>query len=63
MTGKEQSLADDKMRAEIAKLIAESLKLSTETRWHGFIATIAPMALFFGSLSALFGVLVVKFGA
>ncbi|MCR9124349.1 MAG: hypothetical protein NXH91_18980 [Phyllobacteriaceae bacterium] len=31
MTAQEQALADDKMRAEIAKLIAETAKLSAET--------------------------------
>lgn len=34
MTQQEQSLADDKMRAEIAKLIAETRKISAETFWY-----------------------------
>ncbi len=32
MTTAEQSLADDKMRAEIAKLIAETSKINAEGR-------------------------------
>lgn len=31
MTNAEQALADDRMRAEIAKLIAETAKLNAET--------------------------------
>ena len=44
MTHEEQALADDKMRAEIAKLIDESSKLRAETtkilnenRWYPFV--------------------------
>jgi hypothetical protein len=48
MTTAEMTIADDKMRAEIAKLIAEtskinieSMKLQTENRWYPFVATAA----------------------
>ena len=39
MTAAEQSLADDRMRAEIAKLVAETAKINAEARWYPFIAT------------------------
>ena len=49
MTKQEQALADDKMRAEIAKLIAETSKLQTENRWYllvvGSGATLAIVAI------------------
>lgn len=49
MTNAEQSLADDKMRAEIAKLIAETAKINTENRWYlmviGSGATLAIVAV------------------
>ena len=34
MTDEDQMLADDKMRAEIAKLIAETAKINAEARWY-----------------------------
>ncbi|MEM1430618.1 MAG: hypothetical protein AAGG09_14275 [Pseudomonadota bacterium] len=37
MTQAEQALADDKMRAEIAKLIAETAKINKETRWYELV--------------------------
>ena len=44
MTSAEQNIADDKMRAEIAKLIAESAKINAETgkinaesRWYPLV--------------------------
>ena len=49
MTRHEQALADDKMRAEIAKLIAETAKINTENQWYVAIvastATLAVVAL------------------
>lgn len=49
MTHTEQSLADDKMRAEIAKLIAETGKISKERDWYVAIvvsaATLAIVAI------------------
>lgn len=39
MTTHEQKLVDDKMRAEIAKLIAETAKINNENRWY--IAVVA----------------------
>lgn len=38
MTDQEQALADQKMRAEIAKLIAETSKINTENRYSLLIA-------------------------
>ncbi|MGB0967618.1 MAG: hypothetical protein ACPGUX_05500 [Halocynthiibacter sp.] len=37
MTTQEQSLSDDKMRAEIAKLLAETSKINSENRWYPFV--------------------------
>ncbi|MEM9098082.1 MAG: hypothetical protein AAGC79_06100 [Pseudomonadota bacterium] len=34
MSPEQQSLADDKMRAEIGKLMAETAKINTENRWY-----------------------------
>lgn len=34
MTQAEQTLADDKMRAEIGKISAETIKLNKEIRWY-----------------------------
>ena len=49
MTSEEQTIADDKMRAEIAKLIAETAKINTENRWYLLIvgsgATLAIVAI------------------
>ncbi len=45
MTQEEQSLADDKMRAEIAKLVAETAKINTENRWYLLVVGAAAMAV------------------
>ena len=49
MTSQEQTLLDDKMRAEIAKLIAETAKLNAENRWYPLVvgsgATLAIVAI------------------
>lgn len=48
MTSHEQHLADDRMRAEIAKLIAETAKINREFQWYPFMvmsATIAATAM------------------
>jgi hypothetical protein len=49
MTQQEQSIADDKMRAEIAKLIAETGKIRKESDWYllvvGSGATLAIVAI------------------
>lgn len=46
MTHQEQSLADDKMRAEIAKLIAETGKISKERDWYvAIVAATATLAI------------------
>ena len=37
MTSAEQNIADDKMRAEIAKLIAETAKINAEARWYPMV--------------------------
>ena len=39
MTDQNTELTDDKVRAEIAKLIAETAKINTENRWY--IAVVA----------------------
>jgi len=48
MTQQEQSIADDKMRAEIAKLIVETRKIKKEADWYllvvGSGATLAIVA-------------------
>ncbi len=41
MTAAEQTIADDKVRAEIAKLVAETGKINAEARWYPFVATAA----------------------
>lgn len=49
MTEKEQTLADAKMRAEIANLIAETSKINSENRYYllviGSGATLAIVAI------------------
>ena len=49
MTATEQSLADDKMRAEIAKLITETSKINSRGDWYalaiGSGATLAIVAI------------------
>ena len=37
MTQQEQLAEDNKMRAEIAKLIAETAKINAEARWYPFV--------------------------
>ena len=37
MTDAELRLADEKMRAEISKLIAETAKINSENRWYPFV--------------------------
>lgn len=37
MTNAEQSIADDKTRAEIANLVAETSKIDSENRWYPFV--------------------------
>lgn len=46
MTAAEQDIADDKMRAEIAKLIAETAKINAEARWY-------PLAVATGLVTAI----------
>ncbi len=49
MTHAEQALADDKVRAEIAKLIAETSKINSENRFYPFVVgsgvTLAAVAI------------------
>lgn len=53
MSNTKNTLQDDKIRAEIAKLMAETAKLNKETFWHpimiaaGFIAAIATLVKLF----------------
>lgn len=44
MTAQEQQLADDKMRAEIAKLIAETAKINRENLYYPVIVTASATA-------------------
>lgn len=44
MTHQEQALADDKMRAEIAKLLAETKQISVNTFLAPFLAAAGLMA-------------------
>lgn len=44
MTEKEQRLVDDRMRAEIAKLIAETAKINAEARWYPYIVVATVLA-------------------
>lgn len=44
MTAQEQALADDKMRAEIAKLLAETRQISVNTFLAPFLAAAGLMA-------------------
>ena len=37
MTEAEVRLQDEKMRAEIGKLLAETAKISNENRWYPFV--------------------------
>lgn len=37
MTEAEVKLSDEKMRAEISKLIAETSKINSENRWYVFV--------------------------
>ena len=49
VTQQEQALADDKVRAEIAKLVAETSKINAENRFYplivGATATLAAVAV------------------
>lgn len=46
MTQQEQTLADDKVRAEIAKLVAETSKINTENQWYvAIVASTATLAI------------------
>lgn len=46
MTEQEQSLVDDKMRAEIAKLLAETAKINKENQWYvAIVASGATLAI------------------
>lgn len=46
MTDEEQRLADDKMRAEINKLAAETAKINTENQWYvAIVASTATLAI------------------
>lgn len=38
MANTEQTITDDKARAEIAKLVAETSKINSESRWYPFVA-------------------------
>lgn len=58
MTQAEQSLADDKMRAEIANLIAESAKLNAETAKIARERWFYPFTVMIGALIA--GVAIAK---
>ena len=44
MTTAEQNIADDKMRAEIAKLIAETSKINAEARWYPLAIGTGPVS-------------------
>ena len=48
MTSAEQSLADDKMRAEIAQLIAQTAKLNAETAKISRERFLVPFTVFGG---------------
>ena len=46
MTEQEQRLSDDKMRAEIARLIAETGKINKEKDWYvAIVASTATLAI------------------
>jgi hypothetical protein len=49
MTQQEQTISDDKVRAEIAKLVAETSKINGENRWYPAVvasgATLAIVAI------------------
>jgi hypothetical protein len=55
MTTAEQALADDAMRAEIAKLLAETSKINAEARRYPFIATAAVFGAAFAILKWVLG--------
>ncbi|MDO5648347.1 hypothetical protein [Paracoccus sp. (in: a-proteobacteria)] len=63
MTTQEQSLADDKMRAEIAKLIAETAKISKETVWHPLAVGARAATALIGAGAGLAAVLIKIFAA
>lgn len=55
MTTAEQTISDDKMRAEIAKLIAESSKINAETSKINAEARWYPLAVATGLVGAVAG--------
>lgn len=44
MEKSDQTISDDKIRAEIAKLVAETMKINTENRWYPAVVGAAGMA-------------------
>ncbi len=46
MTDNDENLKDNKIGAEIAKLIAETMKINAETRWYPAIAAAGVMVAF-----------------
>lgn len=61
MTTAEQTLADDKMRAEIAKLMAETAKISRETVWHPIAVGATAAAALIGASAGLTAVIIKMF--
>ena len=55
MTQQEQALADDKMRAEIAKLLAETKQIGVNTFLSPFLAAAGLMAATAALVKLLFG--------
>lgn len=46
MTQEQQTIADDKVRAEIAKLVAETAKINKENQWYvAIVASTATLAI------------------
>ncbi|MFA8386848.1 MAG: hypothetical protein ACEPO2_14580 [Pelagibaca sp.] len=46
MTQDQQTIADDKVRAEIAKLVAETAKINKENQWYvAIVASTATLAI------------------
>ena len=62
MTAQEQALADDRMRAEIAKLIAETGKLNAETAKINRERYWIPFIIFAGVFVAAISILPRLFG-
>ena len=55
MTREEQRLADDKIRAEIAKLIEEAGKIRAERIWHPFVVVGGLFAAAFAVVKVIAG--------